>query len=305
MSGKIVMSVQEGQVPAPGTPVATSLAYRSGLFVLFLICALAIFVFGTNYYQMFPTNGNIVYAASLTAVFLIAAILFKRSQTYAKYWQIAYAFFVASAVNLVSILFVSYSSAVFHVLGVEMSDPNQSQGLGKLFDALLVVITILVLVRLSGADLGSVFLCKGNQAYLWGLGIGTLVLANYFTSVLIFYGTGFEAAKLGSAILWGALFAFCNGFLEELWFRGLFLKKLVPLLGVSATILLTSLWFGLLHSLAVAYMSALVVPIFLINTFTMGLACGILMLKTNSIWGAFLIHAAADLFMFIAIMAAH
>jgi membrane protease YdiL (CAAX protease family) len=41
------------------------------------------------------------------------------------------------------------------------------------------------------------------------------------------------------------------------------------------------------------------------NTFTLGLACGILMLKTDSIWGAYLVHAAADLFLFIAILAIH
>jgi membrane protease YdiL (CAAX protease family) len=35
----------------------------------------------------------------------------------------------------------------------------------------------------------------------------------------------------------------------------------------------------------------------------MGIACGILMLKTKSIWGAYLLHAAADLFLFIAMLA--
>jgi len=52
-------------------------------------------------------------------------------------------------------------------------------------------------------------------------------------------------------------------------------------------------------------MPAAVIPIFLVNTFTLGLACGILILKTNSIWGAVMIHAAADLFLFIAVLATH
>jgi membrane protease YdiL (CAAX protease family) len=305
MSDKMGSDVNGVQEPVNGSPVATSLAYRGVLFVLFLACALAIFVFGTNYYKAFPTNGSSIYSAGVSAVFLIAALLLKRSPTYARYWQIAYAFFAASAVNLVSTLFAGYGSTIFRFLGVWMSDPNQSMALEKLYDALLVTLTILVLVRFSGADLGSLFLKKGSQSYRWGLGIGALVLVNFFTSALIFFGTGYEIAKLGSAVLWGAVFALCNGFLEELWFRGLFLKKLVPLIGVTGTLLLTSLYFAALHSLAVAYMSALVVPIFLVNTFTLGLACAILMLKTDSIWGAFLIHAAADLFMFIAILAVH
>jgi membrane protease YdiL (CAAX protease family) len=41
----------------------------------------------------------------------------------------------------------------------------------------------------------------------------------------------------------------------------------------------------------------------LANTLTMGLACGYLTIKTDSIWGAVLIHAAADLFLFIAMLA--
>jgi membrane protease YdiL (CAAX protease family) len=54
----------------------------------------------------------------------------------------------------------------------------------------------------------------------------------------------------------------------------------------------------------VAYLPAIAVPVFLINTFTLGLACGILMQKTDSIWGAYLIHMAADIFLFIATLAA-
>ena len=76
--------------------------------MLFLSCALAIFLFGSNY-KAFVTNGNVPYTAGLTAVFLIAALLLKRSHKFAKYWQIAYTFFVASAVTLVSALFAGYS----------------------------------------------------------------------------------------------------------------------------------------------------------------------------------------------------
>ena len=182
-------------------------------------------------------------------------------------------------------------------------DTNQGLAIGKLYDALLVVIPIIVLIKISGADLGSLFLKKGNLK--WGLGIGALVLFNFLTSALIFYGPGYSPAKLGSAIAWGAVFAFSNGFLEELWFRGLFLKRLVPLIGVAGAVLLTSVWFASIHVLAVSYLPSTVIPIFLINTFTLGLACGILMLKTDSIWGAVMVHGAADLFLFIALLATH
>jgi membrane protease YdiL (CAAX protease family) len=303
MSDETSNRVQGEQAPLAEAVASTGLAYRAGLFALLLICALAIFLLGSNYYRAFPTNGSTSYSAGLTALFLIAALLLRRSQKLAKYWQIAYAFFVASAVNLVSALFAGYNSAIVRSLGLSIGT-NQDFAIGKLYDTLLVVIPIIVLTKLSGADLGALFLKWGNLK--WGLGIGALVLLNFLTSALIFYATSYDStAKLGSAIVWGAIFAVSNGFLEELWLRGLFLKKLVPLIGFTGTLLLTSLWFAAIHLLGVAYLPATVIPIFLVNTFTLGLACGYLTLKTDSIWGAVLIHAAADLFLFIAMLAVH
>jgi membrane protease YdiL (CAAX protease family) len=284
--------------------ISFSLIGRMGLFALFLACSLAIFLLGPNYYPLFPTNGNGIYAGIVSAVFLAASILLKRSDKFAVYWQIAYAFFIASVVNLVSVLFAGYNSVILRYFHVWMGE-NRWIALGKVYDTLLVVIPILVLTQLAGADMGSLLLKKGNQNLRWGLGIGALVMLNFFTSALIFFGTGYKASKLGEVIVWGIVFSISNSLLEELWIRGLFIKKLVPLIGAAGTILLTSTWFAALHFLGVAYLPATVVPIFVINTFTLGLACSILMLKTDSIWGAFLIHTAADLFLFIATLAVH
>jgi membrane protease YdiL (CAAX protease family) len=283
---------------------AKSMGYKAILSVILLACSFAVFLFGPNYSTLFPTNGNAIYAAIVSVVFLIAALLFKRSVKLIKYWLISYAFFVASMVNLVSDLFGGYQGDFVRFLG-GTPGTNLGIGLGKLYETLLAVIPILVLTLLSGANLRSLSLAKGNLNYKWGFGIGALLLVNYLTSVLIFFGTGYELSKLGSVILWGLVFAFSNSILEELWVRGLFVKKLLPLIGVVGTVLVTSIWFGVMHFVAVAYMPVAVVPIFVINAFTLGLACGILMVKTDSIWGAYLIHAAADLFLFIAMLAVH
>ncbi len=278
--------------------------HRTFLFVLFLVCSLAVFLLGPKHYPLFPTNGNMIYVGSLTVVLLVAALLLKRSEKLSKYWLIIYAFFVASFVNLITILFGGYNNVVMQWFATN-TDTNKGQAISKIYEMLMVVIPILALTWASGADLGSLFLKKGNQDHNWGWGIGLLVLINYLTSVLIFFGNGYEASKLGSAIIWGAVFSFSNSFLEELWIRGLFLKKLIPLIGVTGAVLLTSITFATLHFLGVAYLPATVVPIFVVNTFTLGLVCSILILKTDSVWGAFLIHAAADWFLFIAILAVH
>ena len=151
---------------------------------------------------MFPTNGKWIYAACVSAVFLAAALLCRRSPRFKPYWQIAYAFLVAGMVTLVSGLLTGYNSRILHWLGVA-SGINTEYALGKMYDSLLVVITILVLSQLAGADLDFLFIKKGNHAVKWGVGIGCLVLVNYQTSVLIFFGTGYSVDKLGPAILWG------------------------------------------------------------------------------------------------------
>ena len=281
-----------------------SIGYKAILSIVILTCSLAVFLLGPNYSTLFPTNGNTIYAASVSAVFLIAALLFKRSEKLTIYWQITYAFFIASMVNLVSDVLGGYQGDFVRFLGASINT-NPGIGLGKMYETLLAVIPILVLTLLSGVNLRSLSLTKGNLNYKWGFAIGSLVVVNYLTSVLIFFGTGYEISKLGSVILWGLVFAFSNSMLEELWVRGLFVKKLLPLVGVVGTVLLTSIWFGVMHFVAVAYMPIAVVPIFVVNAFTMGIACGILMVKTDSIWGAYLIHAAADLFLFIAMLAVH
>lgn len=294
--------VRGARVAENGTASSTILVARAGLFLLFLVCSLVVFLLGPKHYEMFPTNGSSVYAGGFSALFLIAALSFKRSERFRRYWQIAYAFFVASAVNFFLALFGGYSSAFLQYLGASTST-NQGLALDKVYEAVLVVIPILLLTKLSGADLSSLFLKRGTLNRPWGLGIGALVLLNFSTSALIFFGTGYSPAGLGSAIVWGTLFSASNGLLEELWIRGLFLKRLVPLIGSTGTVLLTSTYFASLHFLSVAYLPAAVVPIFVANTFTLGLACGILTLKADSLLGAFLIHAAADLFLFIATLA--
>jgi membrane protease YdiL (CAAX protease family) len=302
MSGSARSSGDGIQEATKETPAPAGLVRRAGLFLLFLACALAILLFGSNYYPAFPTNGNVAYSACLTAAFLLAALLLRRHQKTARYWPIAYAFFVASAVNLVSALFAGHYDTIVQSLGLS-PDSNRSQGLQKVYEALLVATPIVVLVKLAGADLGSLLLKRGDLR--WGLGIGALVLCNLITSAFIFYGTGYRPEVLGSVAVWGLVFSVSNGFLEELWFRGLFLKRLVPLIGVAGAVLLTSVWFAAIHLLGVSYMPPSVLPIFLVNTLTLGLACGILMVKTDSLWGAVLIHAGADFFLFLAMLASH
>ena len=273
------------------------LARKSGLFTLFLLCAIVVLILGDNHQTTFPTNRNLYYEGATTAFFLAAALGLRRMPQFKDYWQIAYAFFAAAAVLLVTSLTVDLRDTLFREIGI-VRGTNQEIGAGKVFEAFMTIGTILLFTQLAGMRLEAVYVKRGNLK--WGLLIGLGTLLNFMTSSLMFNALKYPSLeKLGSAILWGLVFALFNGFLEELWLRALFLKKLIPLLGVGTSIVLTSLWFGLFHVSGLMYMQPESIPFYMINTFTFAAAWGYLMHKTDSWIGPGLMHAASDFYLFI------
>lgn len=267
------------------------------LFVVFLVCEVVIYILGSNYFDVFPTNKNTTFTLITCAVFLAAALWFKRTERLNQYWRVTFAFFVASVAYPITGLAMGWLMDRFAIV------PSTTQGLavGKFLEVIIIVVPIIVLTKLSGADLGSIFLKRGNLKL--GLGIGGLVFVNFATSALMFFAMRFTRMELlGAAIVWGLVFSFANGFMEELWLRGILLKRFEPFLGLHGSVWLTAIVFALMHGMAYYFMPA-VLPIFVLNTLTLGLACGYLMMKSDSIWGAVLIHAAADLFLFISTLA--
>ena len=110
-------------------------------------------------------------------------------------------------------------------------------------------------------------------------------------------------AILGSWLPWILLFSIANGFMEELWFRGLWLGGFKPVLGLPAAIHVTSVAFCAMH--VIVYRGdmaavAVLTPAWLF----MGYAYALIMRKTGSLWGPVLAHAIADvLFLLIAFSA--
>jgi hypothetical protein len=117
----------------------TRLVRRAGLFILLLACSEAVFLLGPNYYKFLSTNGNSIYIGSLTAAFLVTVLIFKANRRLSKYWQIAFAFFIATAVILLSVLFGKYLHQFIALFGASAAT-NPGMALGKLYDTLLVVI---------------------------------------------------------------------------------------------------------------------------------------------------------------------
>jgi len=61
---------------------------RLGLFILFLLCEAAIFIFGSHYFNVFPTNKSLTFNLTVSAIFLVVALWFKYDQRWNEHWQI-------------------------------------------------------------------------------------------------------------------------------------------------------------------------------------------------------------------------
>ena len=157
----------------------------------------------------------------------------------------------------------------------------------------MVVGTILVLVGLAPIEFPVIFMQWGNLA--WGLPIGILGFA-------IFAIIAWKQAKsmqippktLITFLPWILIFVFANAFMEELWFRGLFLKTFEPAIGPWASLLLISVVFTLAH-IGATYLSRAERIQFLLILFPLGLIWGYLMQFTDSLLASTLFHAGADL----------
>jgi membrane protease YdiL (CAAX protease family) len=260
---------------------------RIALFGAFLTCGMLIFVFGSPYYSIFPTNRNTVYNTIICIALGLCTFLLYRHERSGKYWQASYAFFVASVANWLLGL------RVFRFLDAS-SGTLAGITLDKMAQFLPVVFSILVLTAAARWDMGSIYIKKGNLKR--GLSVGLLIFAAFAAGgMMLGIGRGTSVAALLSAVPLLLVFCFANASMEELWFRGILLKKLEPLLGSGSSLVLTTVVFGISH-VGATYVAGAQVLGLLATVLALGFGCGYLMQKTDTIWGAILVHAGADLF---------
>lgn len=293
MNARLVTSSKE-------TPAQANWLRRAGFFVLLLLCEAAIFIFGSYYFDVFATNKNLTYDLAVSVVFLIATLGFRFDKRLNKHWQIPLAFFAASLAYPLTAIFGGWTRAGLSWFAVT-TDTSKGLAIEKICEMLLKTLPILLLVRLSGAHFESVFLKRGRLKL--GVGIGALVFFFLGTATFMFAVQRFTSVdSLIAAVVWGLIFSLANSFMEELWLRSLFLKRFAPVIGIRAAVWLTSLIFATMHGFAF-YFDAMALTFFIVNTLSLGLACGYLMVKSDSLWGPMLIHAASDFFLFVAVLA--
>lgn len=257
-------------------------SYRLGLFILFLMCGLSIFVAPI----FIPGDIVTIYVVGLTVLFLLSATLLRGNKRLRKYFHVLFAFFIGSFV-----LFLH------HIIGLLGWSGSTIEGIViiTLLGTLLAVIPIVLLTKISGNDMASIYLKKGKLRLGLIIGLATFfffLVTSGLAATELFATQNLTFERVISWAPWILAFVLSNGLREELWVRGLFLKKYEPFLGAKTSNFLQALIFSLFH-LEAQYTPFLL--IFLVITFFLGLAWGFVMQKTDSLLGSALFHAGADI----------
>jgi membrane protease YdiL (CAAX protease family) len=261
--------------------------------LVLLLTGSAIFIFGFPYYRIFPTNWNQTYYIALTVFFLVVILILNRIPSLSRFSPAAYAFLIASFALVVL-------KAGYFNLPIKAGNPLQEIALDKASQFLHIVPVILVMTLLARQKLGSIFLQTGQLKQGLIFGIVSFVGFAAF-AYLINRGNAEFLRQLIKGLPWLLLFVFANSIMEELWFRGIFLNKFVPLVGRNGAIIITALLFGFSHINATydfpggGFVFGLVV-------FGLGAVGAHAMLKDNSLIGPVLFHAGYDLVIILPIL---
>jgi membrane protease YdiL (CAAX protease family) len=269
----------------------TSRTHRIGLFLLFLALGLLLFLVFSHFRPLLPKNAELPSRIALILVLLGSSLLLRRSDRLSKYWPVIFAFFIASFAQALDYYLSGWLPGL---LGLDIGSPA-GIAVDKLESTILIVLPIVLLTRLSGNNMGSIYLRKGN------LRLGLIIGLSVFVVVAVLsipwaqwqYLVGdLSLQRVLPWIPWILLFVLANSINEELLFRGLFLQKLEPFLGAFPANLCMAVPFAMLHigidySRNTLLLLALLLPL--------GLLLGYVMQKTRSILAPWLIHASMDI----------
>jgi membrane protease YdiL (CAAX protease family) len=189
-------------------------------------------------------------------------------------------------------------------LGLSWRTPKGAAVAKILSEVIPVSAALFMAAVLSRRSLASLGLRGGRVGLSLALGIlatiPLLLLAVFDPSGGTRAVLATPAATLGSWLPWIVLFSVGNGFMEELWFRGLWLGAFKSVLGWPAAIHVTSWTFCLMHVI-VYWGDPVAIAILTPTWLFMAYGYALTIRKTESLWGPVLAHAIADvLFLFIA-----
>jgi len=261
-------------------PVGVALGY--------LVAAVAIFVFGSSYYELFRTNRSRTYRIGLPVLAGATVLLLTRFPVDPSVRLLAIGACAAAAANVLG------WAAAWLKRPLRLRERSiRGMACAKALESAAVVGAILAVLAACRVPLSSVYLAAGRWRLGLGLGIGGLVL---FAAL-----AGMQARSAGMSfgpwmrlLPWALAFGLTNAFMEELWFRGLFLRPLVSMLTPVAAMLLTAAVFAMAH-IGATYLSKRERLRFVAILFPLGAMWALCLHLTGSLIASTLMHAGADL----------
>ncbi len=237
----------------------------------------------------------------LVAMLLAAVLLLRRSQSqrYSKYAPLVVGLLIMAGAVSLDYVFGSY---LLESVGVADNTPA-GFALVKLNECVIIVGAVVVLTRLSGGSLGSIYLQKGNLKLGLIIGLvafGVAALGSLPMATLMFQAGNLTLARVIPWLPWVLIFVIANATQEELLVRGLFLRKLEPFYGRLLSNCLIAFVFTGLHR-GVTYPSDQY--LFVVFLVVLALAWGYVMQKTDNLWSSALFHAGTDIPVILGIFA--
>ncbi len=278
--------------------VSNNKSIKNGLlFLLFTGASFLTFNIG-GYNNFIPSEFRLIVRLIVAGIlFLSTVTLYKAEGSWNKYWKVSYALLISS-VGLV----LAWFFGNWHTLIPGLSTSTvEGLAIAKVAEVIPIVVTILIGTWLIERDFTPVFLRGGDLKKT--LKIGLIVSP---VALIPFFALGGLSLSVGLGVIfvwlpWMCIFGFSNAFMEELMVRGLFLKKYNAMFGKNISLLLASVIFALLHQAILEYTDPVTFSLFLGITFLLGISWGYVMQKSDSIWGAVLAHAIADILLLITV----
>lgn len=269
----------------------TSIWIKIGAVLSFLVFGILIMVVFSPWRPLFDPIPDLLGRIGLILLLAVCTLLAKKSRVFNLLWPILSGLLIMAVA--VSMMWLTANYLIDHV-GLNSSNPSGFAFL-KLNDMVVVFVVVLVLSRLMGFKFSDLYLQKGNVRLGLLLGLGTFVLAAAISVPSGIWLFKLDPSKLSGWrqwLPWLILFVLANGAMEEMLFRGLFLKKFEPLLGEFLSIFTIALVFTALHY-GVSYTSQQL--LFMGILVGLALLFGTVIQKTRSLWPAILFHAGMDI----------
>lgn len=264
---------------------------RLGAVLLFLVFGAGIMLVFSPWNPMLEPKADLLGRIALITMLGLFSLIAKKWQKVESLWPLLSGLFIMAVA--VSSTWIMANYLVDH-LGLSGKDPR-GFALLKLNDLVVIGVTIIGLSRCMGFSFTDLYLQMGKikLGLIFGLGLFLVAAATAVPSgQFLFKLDPGKLAGWQNWIGWLLLFVLANGFMEELLFRGLFLKKLEALLGEFFASLTIAVVFSALH-FGVGYTSDQ--WMFQVILLLLAMAFAAVMQKTRSLWPAALFHAGMDI----------